>query len=75
MKIIGAFVVTILAIILYIILCKVVSWIYDFDKKTDVKMFKMELRNYDNDKKCAIASITIVFLVITVWILIYIFTS
>lgn len=65
MKVIGVIVVIILAILLYIGICKIVRWMYDFDKRTDRKMFKIELEDYDNDKKCALASITVAFVIIT----------
>ena len=41
MKLVGAIAVIILAIILYMVVCRVVCWMFEFDKKTDVKMFKM----------------------------------
>lgn len=65
MKFIGAVVVIILAILLYMGVCKVVCWLFDFDKRTDRKMFKIELEDYDNDKKCALASVTVFFVIIT----------
>lgn len=74
MKIVGAIVVIIFAIILYLIVCKIVCWMFDFEKKTDEKMFKMEMEDYDNDKWCAIANVTIVFVVITVGLMFLLFT-
>ena len=73
MKLVVAIIVIILAIILYMIVCKIVCWMFDFDKKTDAKMFKMELEDYDNDKQCAIADVTIVFVVVVVGVLFLIF--
>ena len=74
MKIVGAIIVIILAIILYMVVCKIVCWMFDFEKKTDVKMFKIELEDYDNDKRCALASVTVVFVVVTVILLFLVFT-
>ena len=69
MKIVGAIIVVILAILLCILACKVACWIFDFDKKSDRKLFGVEIEDYDNDKVCAIASIIVVFAVITGWVL------
>lgn len=74
MKMIAAVIVIILAIILYMIVCKIICWMFDFDKRTDRKWFNAELEDYDNDKRCAVASVTIVFIVITVGVLVWIFT-
>lgn len=74
MKIVGAVVVILLAIILYMVTCKVVCWMFDYDKKTDIKMFKTELEDYDNNKHCVVAGITVVFVVLTAWALFVIFT-
>lgn len=74
MKIIGAFAIIILAIVLYLIVCRIVCWMYDFDKRTDVKMFGREIEDYDNDKQCTLVGVTIVFIVITVGLLISIFS-
>ena len=74
MKLVGAIAVIILAIILYMVVCRVVCWMFDFDKKTDIKMFKMELEDYDNNKHCVLAGVTVVFVVLTAWVLVKFFT-
>ena len=74
MKIIGAFAIIILAIVLCIIVCRIVCWMFDFDKRTDVKMFGREIEDYDNDKQCAIAGVIVAFVMLTVMLLISIFS-
>ena len=66
MKILGAATIILLAVILYIAAIKIVCWFVDFDKKTDKEMFNAELEDYKSDKQCAIAIVTIIFIVITI---------
>jgi hypothetical protein len=51
MRAIGAVAIFLLAIVLCIAVIKGVCWLSDFDKKTDKKMFGVELEDYENDKK------------------------
>jgi len=64
MKILGAITIIVILIMLCIITLKIVSWMIEFDKKTDIKMFDTELEDYKSDKQCATAVVIIIFLVI-----------
>lgn len=69
MKILGAIIIILLAVIIYVFLLKFVCWMIDFKK-----MFNAELEDYKSDKQCAIAEVTIVFAVITIGLLYLFFT-
>ena len=74
MKIVGVIVILVLSTFLCFITLKIISWMMDYDKKTDEKWFHMEFEDYENDKKCAIASAVIVNIFITVAI-VYLFLT
>lgn len=65
-KILGALIILTLSTVLCVIICKIACWMQDVDRKTDKKLYGMELEDYDNNnKKCAVAKIITLFLIIT----------
>lgn len=64
-KILGAPIILTLSTVLCVIICKIACWMQDVDRKTDKKLYGMELEDYDNNKKCAVAKIITLFLIIT----------
>lgn len=64
-KILGAPIILTLSTVLCVIICKIACWMQDVDRKTDKKLYGMGLEDYDNNKKCAVAKIITLFLIIT----------
>lgn len=64
-KILGTLIILTLSTVLCVIICKIACWMQDVDRKTDKKLYGMELEDYDNNKKCAVAEIITLFVIIT----------
>ena len=74
MKFVGALVIVLLSVLLYGIALKLIGWMLKFDKKTDMKWFGAPLEDYENDKRCVIAEVTVAFVLITAGLL-YLFLT
>ncbi len=64
-KILGILIILTLATALCVIICKIACWMQDVDRKTDKKLYGMEFDDYSTNKKCAIAEIITLFVIIT----------
>lgn len=74
MRAMGTVAIILISIVLCIATIKGVCCLSDFDKKTDKKMFGIELEDYENDKICVIAVVIIFFILATIGV-VYLFLT